>query len=44
MQWWSSETVSCSPSLQPDVMTGYIMGINTACGHITWQADCSRLH
>lgn len=35
MQWWSSETVSCSPSLQLDVMTGYIMGINKACGHIT---------
>jgi len=35
MQWWSSETVGCAPSLQLDVMTGYIMGINTAHGHIT---------
>jgi hypothetical protein len=28
-----------SPSLQLDVTTGYIMGINTACGHITWHAN-----
>jgi len=39
MQWWSSETVGCSPSLQLDVTTGYIMGINTACGHITWHTN-----
>jgi len=25
MQWWNSETVSCSSSLQFDVMTGYSM-------------------
>lgn len=34
MQWWSSETVRYSLSLQLDVITGYITGINTACGHI----------
>jgi len=39
MQWWSSETVGCSPSLQLDVTTGYIMSINTTCGHITRHAN-----
>jgi hypothetical protein len=44
MQWWSSETVCCSPSLQLGVTTGYIMGINSACVHITRHTNswCKR--